>query len=86
VVLEIISGRMPIDPTLPNRNAWNLCEWVSYNHSPLNSFKILFYLFIFTTIIFKLVMKKMYTILEIICSCYVISLGRSIHICVIKCN
>jgi serine/threonine protein kinase len=30
VLLEIISGRMPIDPTLPNRNAWNLCEWVSY--------------------------------------------------------
>jgi hypothetical protein len=30
VLLEIISGRMPINPTLPNRNAWNLCEWVSY--------------------------------------------------------
>ncbi len=30
VLLEIISGRMPIDSTLPNRNAWNLCEWVSY--------------------------------------------------------
>jgi serine/threonine protein kinase len=30
VLLEIISGRMPIDSTLPNPNAWNLCEWVSY--------------------------------------------------------
>jgi pto-interacting protein 1 len=30
VLLEIISGRMPIDSTLPNGNAWNLCEWVSY--------------------------------------------------------
>ncbi|KAH9532386.1 hypothetical protein CY35_19G090500 [Sphagnum magellanicum] len=31
VLLEIISGRMPIDPTLPDRNAWNLCEWVRSN-------------------------------------------------------
>ncbi len=30
VLLEIISGRMPIDPTLPEHSAWNLCEWVSY--------------------------------------------------------
>jgi hypothetical protein len=30
VLLEIISGRMPIDRTLPDCNAWNLCEWVSY--------------------------------------------------------
>jgi hypothetical protein len=30
VLLEIISGRMPVNPTLPDRNAWNLCEWVSY--------------------------------------------------------
>ncbi|CAK9266685.1 unnamed protein product, partial [Sphagnum jensenii] len=32
VVLEIISGRKVIDITLPNREAWNLCDWVSYNH------------------------------------------------------
>ncbi len=32
VLLEIISGRKPIDTTLPNREAWNLCDWVSYNH------------------------------------------------------
>jgi serine/threonine protein kinase len=30
VLLEIISGRIPIDPTLPNRDAWNFYEWVSY--------------------------------------------------------
>ncbi len=30
VLLEIISGRKPVDPTLPDRTAWNLCEWVSY--------------------------------------------------------
>jgi len=30
VLLEIISGRMPVDTTLPEHNAWNLCEWVSY--------------------------------------------------------
>ncbi|CAK9863549.1 unnamed protein product [Sphagnum jensenii] len=29
VLLEIISGRMPVDPTLPNRNAWNLYEYGS---------------------------------------------------------
>jgi hypothetical protein len=32
VLLEIISGRKVIDTTLPNREAWNLCDWVSYNH------------------------------------------------------
>ena len=32
VLLEIISGRKVIDITLPNREAWNLCDWVSYNH------------------------------------------------------
>jgi hypothetical protein len=32
VLLEIISGRKAIGTTLPNRKAWNLCDWVSYNH------------------------------------------------------
>jgi hypothetical protein len=32
VLLEIISGRKVIDTTLPNRETWNLCDWVSYNH------------------------------------------------------
>ncbi len=32
VLLEIISGRKVTDTTLPNREAWNLCDWVSYNH------------------------------------------------------
>jgi hypothetical protein len=32
VLLEIISRRKAIDTTLPNREAWNLCDWVSYNH------------------------------------------------------
>ncbi len=32
VLLEIISGRKAIDTTLPNQKAWNLCDWVSYNH------------------------------------------------------
>jgi hypothetical protein len=32
VLLEIISGRKVIDTTLPNQKAWNLCDWVSYNH------------------------------------------------------
>jgi hypothetical protein len=32
VLLEIISGCKVIDTTLPNREAWNLCDWVSYNH------------------------------------------------------
>ncbi|CAK9266702.1 unnamed protein product [Sphagnum jensenii] len=27
VLLEIISGRKVIDTTLPNREAWNLCDW-----------------------------------------------------------
>jgi hypothetical protein len=29
VLLEIIFGRMPTNITLPNGDAWNLCEWVS---------------------------------------------------------
>ncbi|CAK9200256.1 unnamed protein product [Sphagnum troendelagicum] len=41
VLLEIISGRMPIDSTLPNRNAWNLCEWVRSNLQAGNIDKIL---------------------------------------------
>ncbi len=32
VLLEIIFGRKAIDTTLPNREAWNLCDWVSCNH------------------------------------------------------
>jgi hypothetical protein len=32
VLLEIIFGRKTIDRMLPNREAWNLCVWVSYNH------------------------------------------------------
>jgi hypothetical protein len=32
VLLEIISGRKVIDTTLLDREAWNLCDWVSYNH------------------------------------------------------
>jgi hypothetical protein len=36
VLLEIISGRKVIDPTLPNQEVWNLCDWVSYNHSNLH--------------------------------------------------
>ncbi len=32
VLLEIISGHKVIDTTLPNQKAWNLCDWVSYNH------------------------------------------------------
>ncbi|CAM6043068.1 unnamed protein product [Sphagnum compactum] len=41
VLLEIISGRMPVDPTLPERNAWNLCEWVRSNLQAGNIDKIL---------------------------------------------
>ncbi|KAH8932702.1 hypothetical protein BDL97_19G087700 [Sphagnum fallax] len=41
VLLEIISGRMPIDPTLPNCDAWNLCEWVRSNLQAGNIDKIL---------------------------------------------
>ncbi|CAK9202717.1 unnamed protein product, partial [Sphagnum troendelagicum] len=41
VLLEIISGHMPVDPTLPNRNAWNLCEWVRSNLQAGNIDKIL---------------------------------------------
>jgi len=32
VLLEIVSGRKAIDTMLPNQEAWNLCDWVSYNH------------------------------------------------------
>jgi hypothetical protein len=32
VLLEIIFGCKAIDTTLPNQKAWNLCDWVSYNH------------------------------------------------------
>jgi serine/threonine protein kinase len=32
VLLEIISGRKPINTMLPNEEDWNLCDWVSYNH------------------------------------------------------
>ncbi len=31
VLLEIIFRRRAIDTTLPNREAWNPCDWVSYN-------------------------------------------------------
>jgi serine/threonine protein kinase len=31
VLLEIISGRKVIDPTLPNQEIWNLCDWVRFN-------------------------------------------------------
>ncbi|KAH8946595.1 hypothetical protein BDL97_12G103800 [Sphagnum fallax] len=41
LLLEIISGRMPIDSTLPNRNAWNLCEWVRSNLQAGNIDRIL---------------------------------------------
>ncbi|CAM6007505.1 unnamed protein product [Sphagnum balticum] len=41
VLLEIISGRMPVDPTLPDRTAWNLCEWVRSNLQAGNIDKIL---------------------------------------------
>jgi len=30
VLLEIIFGHMPTNLTLPNGDAWNFCEWVSY--------------------------------------------------------
>ncbi len=32
VLLEIISGRKAIETILPNREAWNLCDWVSFHH------------------------------------------------------
>jgi len=32
VLLEIIFGCKAIDTTLPNQEAWNLCDWASYNH------------------------------------------------------
>ncbi|KAH8932705.1 hypothetical protein BDL97_19G087900 [Sphagnum fallax] len=41
VLLEIISGCTPVDPTLPNGNAWNLCEWVRSNLQAGNIDKIL---------------------------------------------
>jgi hypothetical protein len=38
VLLEIISGRKVIDSTLPNREVWNLCDWVRLNlHFNLNN-------------------------------------------------
>ncbi|CAK9213835.1 unnamed protein product, partial [Sphagnum troendelagicum] len=41
VLLEIISGRKVIDTTLPNREAWNLCDWVRFNLQEGNINKIL---------------------------------------------
>ncbi|CAK9266655.1 unnamed protein product, partial [Sphagnum jensenii] len=41
VLLEIISGRKVIDITLPNREAWNLCDWVRFNLQEGNINKIL---------------------------------------------
>ncbi|CAK9266719.1 unnamed protein product [Sphagnum jensenii] len=41
VLLEIISGRKAIDTTLPNRKAWNLCDWVRFNLQEGNINKIL---------------------------------------------
>ncbi len=32
VLLEIVSGRKAIDTMLQNREAWNLCDWVSFHH------------------------------------------------------
>lgn len=39
VLLELLTGRIPINPKLANRDEWNLCSWVS-NHllsTPLHS-------------------------------------------------
>jgi hypothetical protein len=33
VLLEIVSGRKAINAMLPNREAWNLCDWVSFHHA-----------------------------------------------------
>ncbi|CAM6041542.1 unnamed protein product [Sphagnum compactum] len=41
VLLEIISGRKAIDTTLPNREAWNLCDWVRLNLQEGNINRIL---------------------------------------------
>ncbi|CAK9869277.1 unnamed protein product, partial [Sphagnum jensenii] len=41
VLLEIISGCKAIDTTLPNREAWNLCDWVRFNLQEGNINKIL---------------------------------------------
>ncbi|CAM6066109.1 unnamed protein product [Sphagnum tenellum] len=41
VLLEIISGRKAIDTTLPNKKAWNLCDWVQFNLQEGNINKIL---------------------------------------------
>ncbi|KAH8931037.1 hypothetical protein BDL97_19G001100, partial [Sphagnum fallax] len=41
VLLEIISGRKVIDSTLPNREVWNLCDWVQFNLQEGNINKIL---------------------------------------------
>ncbi|CAK9212196.1 unnamed protein product [Sphagnum troendelagicum] len=41
VLLEIIFGCKAIDTTLPNRKAWNLCDWVRFNLQEGNINKIL---------------------------------------------
>ncbi|CAK9213885.1 unnamed protein product [Sphagnum troendelagicum] len=41
VLLEIIFGRKAIDTTLPNQEAWNLCDWVRFNLQESNINKIL---------------------------------------------
>ncbi|CAK9869262.1 unnamed protein product [Sphagnum jensenii] len=41
VLLEIISGCKAIDTMLPNREAWNLCDWVRINLQEGNINKIL---------------------------------------------
>ncbi|CAK9254098.1 unnamed protein product, partial [Sphagnum jensenii] len=41
VLLEIISGHKAIDTTLPNREAWNLRDWVQFNLQEGNINKIL---------------------------------------------
>jgi hypothetical protein len=41
VLLEIISGHKVIDTTLPNQEAWNLCDWVRFNLQEGNINKIL---------------------------------------------
>ncbi|CAN5964077.1 unnamed protein product, partial [Sphagnum jensenii] len=41
VLLEIIFGRKAIDTTLPNQEAWNLCDWVRFSLQEGNINKIL---------------------------------------------
>ncbi|KAH8936941.1 hypothetical protein BDL97_17G112300 [Sphagnum fallax] len=41
VLLEIIFGCKAIDTTLPNQEAWNLCDWVRFNLQESNINKIL---------------------------------------------